>query len=94
MKGDILANTTSIGMHPQEDATPVSASALSSFELVFDAVYTPMDTKLLQVSFSSVPSDASALSHSTHEVLSWVLTGVHHAMTVILNCCCVADAHA
>lgn len=48
VKGDILANTTSIGMHPQEDATPVSASALSNFELVFDAVYTPMDTKLLQ----------------------------------------------
>lgn len=46
--GDVLANTTSIGMHPQEDASPVSSAALASFDLVFDAVYTPMDTKLLQ----------------------------------------------
>ena len=49
--GDVLANTTSIGMHPQEDASPVSSAALASFDLVFDAVYTPMDTKLLQVSW-------------------------------------------
>ncbi|KAL0035402.1 hypothetical protein WJX77_005085 [Trebouxia sp. C0004] len=47
-KGDVLANTTSIGMHPQEDASPVSSSVLASFDLVFDAVYTPMDTRLLQ----------------------------------------------
>lgn len=51
VKGDVLANTTSIGMHPHEDASPVSSSALASFELVFDAVYTPMDTRLLQVSW-------------------------------------------
>ena len=51
VKGDVLANTTSIGMHPQEDASPVSSAALASFDLVFDAVYTPMDTKLLQVSW-------------------------------------------
>ena len=49
-KGDVLANTTSIGMHPQEAASPVSSTALGSFDLVFDAVYTPMDTRLLQVS--------------------------------------------
>ena len=51
VKGDVLANTTSIGMHPQEDASPVSSTALASFDLVFDAVYTPMDTRLLQVSW-------------------------------------------
>ena len=49
VKGDVLANTTSIGMHPQQDVSPVAASALKDFELVFDAVYTPMDTQLLQV---------------------------------------------
>lgn len=48
VKGDVLANTTSIGMHPQQDVSPVAASALKDFELVFDAVYTPMDTQLLQ----------------------------------------------
>lgn len=49
VKGDVLANTTSIGMHPHTDASPASASAVASFELVFDAVYTPMDTMLLKV---------------------------------------------
>ena len=52
VKGDVLANTTSIGMHPQQDVSPVAASALKEFELVFDAVYTPMDTQLLQVSLA------------------------------------------
>lgn len=46
----ILVNTTSVGMHPHEDETPVSHSTkvLSSYQLVFDAVYTPRYTKLLR----------------------------------------------
>ena len=68
MKGDVLANTTSIGMHPLEGASPVSASAVGSFELVFDAVYTPMDTQLLQVCLPILPwllkSCLSALQHA------------------------------
>ncbi|XP_058202282.1 bifunctional 3-dehydroquinate dehydratase/shikimate dehydrogenase, chloroplastic isoform X2 [Rhododendron vialii] len=46
--GMILANTTSIGMHPKVDETPVSKRALSSYALVFDAVYTPKITRLLR----------------------------------------------
>ena len=53
VKGDVLANTTSIGMHPHTDASPASASAVGSFKLVFDAVYTPMDTTLLKVCLSA-----------------------------------------
>lgn len=53
VKGNVLANTTSIGMHPHTDASPASASAVGSFELVFDAVYTPMDTTLLKVCLSA-----------------------------------------
>ena len=50
VQGAVLANTTSNGMHPDETATPVPAAALQHFELVFDAVYTPMQTQLLKVS--------------------------------------------
>ncbi len=32
----------------QEDATPVPAAALGKYELVFDAVYTPLHTRLLR----------------------------------------------
>ena len=48
-------------MHPHEDASPVSAAAVASFELVFDAVYTPMDTTLLKVGASCVPAVTTPL---------------------------------
>ncbi|XP_061367684.1 bifunctional 3-dehydroquinate dehydratase/shikimate dehydrogenase, chloroplastic-like isoform X3 [Gastrolobium bilobum] len=44
----ILANTTSIGMQPKVDETPISKHALKSYSLVFDAVYTPKMTRLLK----------------------------------------------
>ncbi|GAB4816977.1 hypothetical protein N2152v2_004023 [Parachlorella kessleri] len=46
--GDILVNTTSVGMHPKEEESPVPARSLSSYQLVFDAVYTPLQTQLLR----------------------------------------------
>lgn len=45
--GMILANTTSIGMQPNVNETPVSKHALKYYSLVFDAVYTPKITRLL-----------------------------------------------
>ncbi|XP_068462451.1 bifunctional 3-dehydroquinate dehydratase/shikimate dehydrogenase, chloroplastic-like isoform X3 [Phaseolus vulgaris] len=44
----ILANTTSIGMQPKVDDTPISKHALKYYTLVFDAVYTPKITRLLK----------------------------------------------
>ncbi|KAG2727260.1 hypothetical protein I3760_01G150100 [Carya illinoinensis] len=46
--GMILANTTSIGMQPKVDETPIPKHALRSYSLVFDAVYTPKMTRLLR----------------------------------------------
>lgn len=46
--GDVLANTTPIGMHATQDQSPVAAAALSKYTLVFDAVYTPRFTRLLR----------------------------------------------
>ncbi|KAL6763450.1 dehydroquinate dehydratase [Haematococcus lacustris] len=47
VQADVLANTTAVGMAPQVAASPVPASSLSCFGLVFDAVYTPVWTQLL-----------------------------------------------
>ena len=47
--GDVLMNTTSVGMTPNADASPVPAAALAGFALVFDAIYTPLETRLLRV---------------------------------------------
>ncbi|XP_051141955.1 bifunctional 3-dehydroquinate dehydratase/shikimate dehydrogenase, chloroplastic-like isoform X2 [Andrographis paniculata] len=46
--GMILANASAVGMEPKADRTPVSKAALRSYELVFDAVYTPRNTRLLR----------------------------------------------
>ncbi|KAG0501744.1 hypothetical protein HPP92_001816 [Vanilla planifolia] len=47
-EGMILANTTSIGMHPNIHETPLSKKALRSYALVFDAIYNPLVTRLLR----------------------------------------------
>ncbi|KAL0699390.1 hypothetical protein Bca4012_055512 [Brassica carinata] len=44
----VLANTTSMGMQPNVDETPISKHALKHYALVFDAVYTPRITRLLR----------------------------------------------
>ncbi|KAI4373087.1 hypothetical protein MLD38_011250 [Melastoma candidum] len=46
--GMVLANTTSIGMQPRIDETPIPKEALKHYTLVFDAVYTPRMTRLLR----------------------------------------------
>ncbi len=45
---DVLVNTTSVGMFPNVDASPVPADVLRKGQLVFDAVYNPVETKLLR----------------------------------------------
>ncbi|CAH9087140.1 unnamed protein product [Cuscuta europaea] len=46
--GSILANATPMGMHPNTDRIPVAEETLSSYRVVFDAVYTPRKTTLLK----------------------------------------------
>jgi len=46
--GDVIANTTSVGMHPMEDATPVTQEAISKYSVAFDAIYTPLETRMLR----------------------------------------------
>lgn len=45
---DVLMNTTSVGMHPNVDDSPVKAERLMKGAVVFDAVYNPLRTKLLR----------------------------------------------
>ena len=44
----LLINGTSVGMHPEVDATPVSAERLKPDMAVFDTVYNPAETLLLK----------------------------------------------
>ncbi|WP_458121675.1 shikimate dehydrogenase [Paenibacillus sp. Z6-24] len=45
---DILINTTSIGMHPNMDETPVAAELIPEGIIVSDLIYNPMETRLLR----------------------------------------------
>ena len=48
-QADVLINTTSIGMHPEEDRIPIDGDLIPSGVVVSDIVYNPARTKLLQV---------------------------------------------
>lgn len=43
-----LFNTTPIGMYPKVDASPISLDTFTGLEGVFDAVYNPLRTRLVQ----------------------------------------------
>lgn len=45
---DVLANATPVGMHPHEDACPIDTRRLREGQIVFDAVYNPLETRLLR----------------------------------------------
>ena len=48
LSAEVLVNSTSVGMHPNEDACPAPAHMLREGMVVFDAVYNPIETKLLR----------------------------------------------
>lgn len=45
---EILVNATPVGMYPKNGETPLSLNALPHLEAVFDMIYNPARTKLLQ----------------------------------------------
>ncbi len=47
LNAHILINTTSIGMFPDVDHTPVPKDVLKEGMIVFDVIYNPIETKLL-----------------------------------------------
>lgn len=49
---DLLINSTPVGMYPNTDACPVPAGAIKNAKAVFDAVYNPAQTKLLEIAKS------------------------------------------
>jgi shikimate dehydrogenase len=44
---DVIIHCTPIGMHPNEDASLIPAEFFQSKQVIFDIVYTPLETKLL-----------------------------------------------
>ncbi len=47
-EADIIVNTTSIGMHPNTEQSPIPKEFLKPNHIIFDAVYNPLKTKLIK----------------------------------------------
>jgi shikimate dehydrogenase/3-dehydroquinate dehydratase type I len=47
IKADCLINTTSVGMYPHQDKSPVKSINLAGYKYVMDVIYNPLKTKLL-----------------------------------------------
>ncbi|MGN1132674.1 MAG: shikimate dehydrogenase family protein [Ruminococcus sp.] len=45
---DVLINATPVGMFPHEDNCPVSDGVIKNSKAVFDAIYNPLETKLIK----------------------------------------------
>lgn len=74
---DIIINTTSLGMTPDESATPLEASLIEARHTVFDIVYNPLETRLLR--------EAKARGAKTVDGLDMVLWTNVYAARVCLD---------
>lgn len=46
-EADVIIHSTPVGMHPNVDASLIPAELMRAGQVVFDVVYTPLETKLL-----------------------------------------------
>ncbi len=51
-KYDLIINASPVGMYPKSDACPISAELISECGGVFDAIYNPVQTKLIRTAQS------------------------------------------
>ncbi len=49
IRGDVLINTTPVGMYPDIDKSIVDKTVIENFEYIIDLVYNPIFTKFLQI---------------------------------------------
>lgn len=49
IKGDILINSTPLGMYPHIDEAPVHEDIISNFNVLIDIIYNPKETEFLKI---------------------------------------------
>jgi shikimate dehydrogenase len=69
---DVLLNATSVGMYPHIDVSPVSQNVVKRCGCVFDAIYNPQKTKLLQYAESAGVQVIGGM-----EMLVWQAAAAH-----------------
>ena len=59
---DLLVNATPVGMYPRTDAMPVSVKVTDRCRCVFDAVYNPLETQLIQAAKANGAAAAGGMA--------------------------------
>ncbi|MFH1328834.1 MAG: shikimate dehydrogenase [Candidatus Bathyarchaeota archaeon] len=67
LDADILINATSMGMYPRVNTTPVKSKFLRPNLTVFDAVYNPLETKLLRAAKQRGAKTISGINMLLHQ---------------------------
>jgi len=73
--GKVLINCTNVGMWPEVDDTPMPAESLARWEVVFDVVYRPRETRLLREARSAgcrvIPGAAMFVAQAALQFEYW-----------------------
>ena len=67
VRAKLLVNATSVGMTPNDSETPLPAEILTSKMVVFDVVYTPLETRLLREARQKGCTTVSGLDMLVHQ---------------------------
>lgn len=88
-QSDILINTTSVGMYPNANESPVTAAALRKGLIVFDTVYNPMETKLLEMAKQAGAHTVDGIDMLVHtnEMAVEILCGVKPDVAYMREVC-------
>ncbi|WP_309493412.1 shikimate dehydrogenase [Candidatus Hecatella orcuttiae] len=84
---ELLVNTTSVGMHPHEDASPIPSRLLHSGLTVFDIVYNPLKTRLLREADAAGAKTVNGLGMLVHQAARSfeIWTGKKAPLDVMFN---------
>ncbi|MBS6503146.1 MAG: shikimate dehydrogenase [Clostridium sp.] len=61
ISGDILINSTPVGMHPNINVSPVTEDIIRNFDALVDLIYNPMETKFVNIGNSLSKKTTSGL---------------------------------
>jgi len=59
---DLLINATPVGMYPQTEHMPVSRKVIDNSKAVFDAIYNPLHTKLIEAALANGAKAAGGMA--------------------------------
>ena len=54
ISGDILINSTPVGMYPNINVSPVTEDIIRNFDALVDLIYNPMETKFVNIGNSLI----------------------------------------